>query len=64
MSERLGEEFRHWIGAWQSGRAEATERGVDTEDLIDAIAKRIAERFGNAPVESTMRAIVWQAMKF
>jgi ubiquinone/menaquinone biosynthesis C-methylase UbiE len=44
--------------------AEATERGVDTEDLIDAIAKRIAERFGNAPVESTMRAIVWQAMKF
>jgi ubiquinone/menaquinone biosynthesis C-methylase UbiE len=43
---------------------EATERGVNPEDLIDAIAKRIAERFGNAPVESTMRAIVWQAMKF
>src|SRR5439155_9811384 len=44
--------------------AEATERGVDPEELIEAVAKRIAERFGNAPVESTMRAIVWQAMKF
>jgi ubiquinone/menaquinone biosynthesis C-methylase UbiE len=44
--------------------AEATERGVDPEDLIDAIAKQIAKHFGNAPVESTMRAIVWQAMKF
>jgi ubiquinone/menaquinone biosynthesis C-methylase UbiE len=40
--------------------AEATERGVDPENLIDAIA----ERFGDAPVESTMRAIVWQAMKY
>jgi len=44
--------------------AEATERGVNPEDLIDAIAKRISECFGDAPVESTMRAIVWQAMKF
>jgi ubiquinone/menaquinone biosynthesis C-methylase UbiE len=44
--------------------AEATERGVDPEDLIVAVAKRIAERLGDAPVESTMRAIVWQAMKF
>jgi ubiquinone/menaquinone biosynthesis C-methylase UbiE len=44
--------------------AEATERGVDPEDLIDAIAKRISECFGDAPVESTMRAIVWQAMKY
>jgi ubiquinone/menaquinone biosynthesis C-methylase UbiE len=44
--------------------AEATERGVDPEDLIDGIAKRISECFGDAPVESTMRAIVWQAMKF
>jgi ubiquinone/menaquinone biosynthesis C-methylase UbiE len=42
---------------------EATERGVDPEELIVAITKRIAERFGEAPVESTMRAIVWQAMK-
>jgi ubiquinone/menaquinone biosynthesis C-methylase UbiE len=44
--------------------AEATERGVDPEQLIAAIAKRIAERFGDAPVESTMCAIVWRAMKF
>lgn len=44
--------------------AEATERGVEPDHLIDAVAKRIAERFGNAPVRSTMRAIVWQAMKF
>jgi ubiquinone/menaquinone biosynthesis C-methylase UbiE len=43
--------------------AEATERGVDPEDLIAAIARRIAERFGEAPVESTMGAIVWQAIK-
>lgn len=43
--------------------AEATERGLDPEDLIIAVAKRIAERFGDAPVESTMRAIVWHAIK-
>jgi len=43
--------------------AEATERGVDPEDLIVAVAKRIAERFGDAPVESTMRAIIWHGIK-
>lgn len=43
--------------------AEAIERGVDPENLIVAVAKRIAEGFGDVPVESTMRAIVWQAMK-
>lgn len=42
---------------------EATERGVNPEDLIDAIAKRLGERFGAAPVESTMRAIVWKGTK-
>lgn len=42
---------------------EASERGVNPDDLIDAVAKRIAERFGAAPVESTMQAIVWQATK-
>jgi ubiquinone/menaquinone biosynthesis C-methylase UbiE len=42
---------------------EAAERGVDPEDLIEAVAKRLADRFGAAPVESTMRAIVWQAAK-
>jgi SAM-dependent methyltransferase len=43
---------------------EAEERGVNPEDLIEAIGKQIAERFGGAPFESTMRAIVWQARKF
>jgi len=43
--------------------AEAIERGVDPDDLIDAVAKRIAESFGDAPLKSTMRVIVWQAMK-
>ena len=43
--------------------AEATERGVDPEDLIAAVAKRLTERFGAAPVVSTMRAIVWEAVK-
>jgi ubiquinone/menaquinone biosynthesis C-methylase UbiE len=43
--------------------AEATERGVDPEHLIVSVAKRIAERFGDAPVESTMRAIAWEAKK-
>ena len=43
--------------------AEAAERGVNPDDLIEAIAKRIGERFGTAPVESTMRAIVWKAAK-
>ncbi len=42
---------------------EATDRGVDPEDLIKAIAERLSERFGAAPVESTMRAIVWEAVK-
>lgn len=42
---------------------EATERGVNPGDLIDAVAKKLAERFGAAPMEGTMRAIVWQAMK-
>jgi ubiquinone/menaquinone biosynthesis C-methylase UbiE len=40
---------------------ELTERGVDHEAVIDAIEERLAERFGAAPCQSTMRAIVWQA---
>lgn len=43
---------------------EATERDVDAEDLIEAVAKQIAKRFGAEPVDSTMRVIVWQATKF
>jgi ubiquinone/menaquinone biosynthesis C-methylase UbiE len=42
---------------------EATERGVDPDDIIEAVAKRLGERFGAAPFKGTMRAIVWQAMK-
>jgi ubiquinone/menaquinone biosynthesis C-methylase UbiE len=42
---------------------EAAERGVASEKLIEAVAKQITERFGDAPAESTMQAIVWQAMK-
>jgi ubiquinone/menaquinone biosynthesis C-methylase UbiE len=42
---------------------EAEERGVNPETLIDAVSKRLAERFGAAPFESTMRAIVWEAVK-
>jgi ubiquinone/menaquinone biosynthesis C-methylase UbiE len=42
---------------------EAEERGVNPEDLIEAIEKRIEERFGAAPVESTMRALVWRAVR-
>lgn len=42
---------------------EATERGVHPKDLIEAVAKQIAQRFGAAPAESTMRAIVWLATK-
>ena len=43
--------------------AEATERGVNPDDLVDAVAKRLAERFGAAPFQSTMRAIAWRAVK-
>jgi ubiquinone/menaquinone biosynthesis C-methylase UbiE len=43
--------------------AEAAERGVDPEKLIDAVAKKLAERAGAQSVESTMRAIVWKATK-
>jgi ubiquinone/menaquinone biosynthesis C-methylase UbiE len=42
---------------------EATERGVDPEKIIAALAKNLAERFGGTVVEGTMRAIVWQATK-
>ena len=43
--------------------AEATERAVEPEKLIEAVAKRLGERFGATPFQSTMRAIVWQAVK-
>jgi ubiquinone/menaquinone biosynthesis C-methylase UbiE len=43
--------------------AEAEERGVDPKTLIDAVAKQLTKRFGGAPFESTMQAIVWHAAK-
>lgn len=42
---------------------EATERGVDPNNLIEAVSKRLSERFGAAPFQSTMRAIVWRAWR-
>src|SRR5262245_9630966 len=60
---RSAREFATGLVRGNPVSAEATERGVDPENVIAAVAKRIAERFGDAPVESTMRAIVWQAMK-
>jgi len=60
---RSAKEFATGLVRGNPVGAEATERGVNPEDLIEAVAKQIAERFGAAPVESTMRAIVWQAVK-
>jgi ubiquinone/menaquinone biosynthesis C-methylase UbiE len=42
---------------------EATERGVNPDDLVDAVANRIGERLGTEPVESSMQAIVWKGLK-
>ena len=60
---RTASEFATGLVRGNPVDAEATDRGVDPEDLIKAIAKRLSERFGAAPVESTMRAIVWEAVK-
>lgn len=42
---------------------ELVERGVEPDVVIDAVAKRLARCGGAAPFESTMRAIVWQAIR-
>jgi ubiquinone/menaquinone biosynthesis C-methylase UbiE len=39
------------------------ERGVKVEDVGRAVAQKIAECFGSAPVESTMQAFVWRAVR-
>jgi ubiquinone/menaquinone biosynthesis C-methylase UbiE len=38
------------------------ERGVDVDDVIRAVSQKIAQRYGLAPVESTMQAFVWRAV--
>lgn len=37
------------------------ERGVDIGEVIAAVRQKVAQHFGEAPVESTMRALVWRA---
>jgi SAM-dependent methyltransferase len=39
------------------------ERGVEIDDVITAVKQKIAERYGAAPVESTMQALVWRALR-
>ncbi len=38
------------------------ERGVEVTAVVDAVSQKIAERYGTAPVESTMQAFVWRAL--
>ena len=43
---------------------EIQERGnVDVETVEKAVANTISERFGDGPVETTMQAIVWRAVR-
>jgi ubiquinone/menaquinone biosynthesis C-methylase UbiE len=37
------------------------ERGGKIDNVISAVAKKISERFGAAPAESTMQALAWSA---
>jgi ubiquinone/menaquinone biosynthesis C-methylase UbiE len=39
------------------------ERGVKVDDVIEAVKQKIGERYGAAPVESTMQALVWRALR-
>lgn len=39
------------------------ERGVEIDDVIRAVTREIAQRYGAAPVESTMQAFVWRAIR-
>lgn len=39
------------------------ERGVNVDDVVRAVAQRIAGRYGAAPVESTMQALVCRAIR-
>ena len=43
--------------------AELEQRKVDRDIVIAKIKGRLAERFGSAPMETTMQALIWQARK-
>ena len=43
--------------------AEAAERGVDPNRLIEAVERMLSTSLGAEPVKSTMRAIIWKARK-
>jgi len=38
------------------------ERGVDMEAVIQGVRQKIAEHYGDCPVEGTMQAFVWRAV--
>lgn len=43
---------------------EIEERGgIDVDTIVKAVANAIAERFGEGPVEATMQALVWRALR-
>jgi ubiquinone/menaquinone biosynthesis C-methylase UbiE len=39
------------------------ERGIDAQAIIESVAREIAKHCGAAPVESTMQAFVWRAVR-
>ena len=39
------------------------ERGVEIDDIVKAVTREIAQRCGATPVESTMQAFVWRAVR-
>lgn len=39
------------------------ERGVKIDDVIAAVKQKITAHYGAAPVESTMQALVWRALR-
>jgi len=60
---RSAKEFATGLVRGNPVGAELVERGVDPNAVISAVATQLAKRFGAAPFESTMRAIVWRAVK-
>jgi hypothetical protein len=60
---RSAKEFATGLVRGNPVGAELVERGVDPNEVINAVATQLAKRFGAAPLESTMRAIVWRAVK-